>query len=454
MILKSVHVLDYKSITDSEEVRVEADVTCLVGKNESGKTAFLEPLYRLNPVPSGYKTDFEELYDYPRARRARDKARIPTATPIVATFELEDADVAAVEEHWSGVFRSRTVTITKDYSNERAWTLDLNPQGAGAHSAESAATAEPEPGTEEVDDAETTLAQEVGQEAEGGLDVDLETEIVNILEPRLPHFLYFDEYANLPGRVSISYLQATTPEDLDADDRTALSLLRLADVATDEFSEEHYEARRAALEAASSEITSELFEFWSQNRNLRVFFDVDFTGEADEDGREPPFLEIRIDNLRHHVTLNFGERSRGFVWFFSFLAAFSEYRYREKLIILLDEPGLGLHAAAQNDLMRYIEERLAQQHQVIYSTHSPFMVDPTRLDRVRTVEDRDDEGTKVGEDVLGTTPDTLFPLQAALGYELAHTLFVGPDNLVVEGPADFVYLMVLSEHLAARTDVA
>lgn len=148
------------------------------------------------------------------------------------------------------------------------------------------------------------------------------------------------------------------------------------------------------------------------------------------------------------MTLNFSERSRGFVWFFSFLVAFSEYRNRnEKLILLLDEPGLGLHGAAQSDLLRYIDEKLAPEHQVIYSTHSPFMVEPTKLDRVRLVEDVDGEGTKVSDNVLSTSRDTVFPLQAALGYELAQTLFVGPDNIVVEGPADYLYLTVMSEYL-------
>jgi predicted ATP-dependent endonuclease of OLD family len=135
------------------------------------------------------------------------------------------------------------------------------------------------------------------------------------------------------------------------------------------------------------------------------------------------------------------------MWFFSFLAAFSEYRGKGKMILLLDEPGLGLHAAAQGDLLRFIDERLAPEHQVIYTTHSPFMVDATRLQRVRTVEDIDGEGTKISADVLSMSKDTRFPLQAAFGYELAQTLFLGPNNLVVEGPADYLYIQVMSGHL-------
>jgi predicted ATP-dependent endonuclease of OLD family len=133
---------------------------------------------------------------------------------------------------------------------------------------------------------------------------------------------------------------------------------------------------------------------------------------------------------------------------FSFLVAFSEYRDTDKsLIILLDEPGLGLHGSAQSDLLRLIDERLADQHQVIYTTRSPFMINPKVIERVRTVEDVDGRGTKVSRDILTTQPDTVFPLQGALGYELGQTLLVKPDNLIVEGPADIIYLTVISNYL-------
>ena len=99
------------------------------------------------------------------------------------------------------------------------------------------------------------------------------------------------------------------------------------------------------------------------------------------------------------------------------------------------------------DRLRFIDERLAPDHQVIHTTHSPFMVDATRFEKVRTVEDTDGEGTKIGADVLAVGSDTRFPLQAALGYQLSQTLFVAPDNLIVEGPSDIVYLQVLSSHL-------
>jgi hypothetical protein len=85
-------------------------------------------------------------------------------------------------------------------------------------------------------------------------------------------------------------------------------------------------------------------------------------------------VRTRIANRRHKADTSFDDRSKGFVWFFSFLVWFSEVRkqYGENVIILLDEPGLSLHARAQADLLRYFNEQLRPKHQVIYTTHSPL----------------------------------------------------------------------------------
>jgi predicted ATP-dependent endonuclease of OLD family len=157
--------------------------------------------------------------------------------------------------------------------------------------------------------------------------------------------------------------------------------------------------------------------------------------------------------LAGHMT-PLDERSTGFIWFFSFLVWFSEVQkqYGDNLIVLLDEPGLTLHARAQADLLRYVREELLPKYQVVYTTHSPFMIDTGDLLSCRTVEDvtgPDDEveGTKVGDQVLSTDTDTLFPLQAALGYDITQTLFVGKHTLLVEGPSDLLYLKWASDSL-------
>jgi hypothetical protein len=407
MHLNSAIVKKFKSIDDSGVVRFERDVTCLVGRNESGKTAFLEALARLNPLPSD-PLAFEELRDYPRRLQARHRDEIAGTVPVSGSFELDDVDVDDLwGEFGPGVVSSRTVRLDRTYGGRRQLVIEQDEEGR----------------------------------ARGG-----GPELAAFVTARLPRFLYFGHYNVLPGRVSIPRLQTLPPSRLGPGERTARSLLRLAGVDADDFVESAYERRKVALEVAAERIGDEVLRYWSQGPELQVELDVDFRTRGP--GGEPgPFLDIRIRDQRHRVTMNFGERSEGFVWFFSFVAAFSEVRESDPLIVLLDEPGLGLHAAAQADLLRYIGERLAARHQVIYTTHSPFMVDPTAPRRVRAVEDLEGEGTKVRPPAAAAHPDTLVPLRAALAGRVAAEVDLDPGTLLVPGPADLIYLEVMSAYL-------
>lgn len=218
-----------------------------------------------------------------------------------------------------------------------------------------------------------------------------------------------------------------------------------------------YERRKAELEAVSNDLTKQVREYWTANPDLRVEFDVDPQVVRDQYGHESVvrrILDVRVEDRRHDFSNNFSQRSSGFQWFFSFLAAFTEFEETEgDVVVLLDEPGLTLHGKAQADFLRFINERLAPVAQVIYTTHSPFMVETDRIDRVRVVEDRGpDDGTVVSADSMLVSDDTVFPLQAALGYDLAQHLFVGDTNLLVEGPSDYLYLEVFSQHLAGSSE--
>lgn len=150
---------------------------------------------------------------------------------------------------------------------------------------------------------------------------------------------------------------------------------------------------------------------------------------------------------------------------FSFLAWYSDLKQKDSpLILLLDEPGLFLHAKAQEDLLNYFESELKDKHQLIYSTHSPFMVNPKQFDRIRIVQDNSitsdedlpisQDGTKIISDVLEASGDSLFPLQGALGYELSQTLFVGPNSLVVEGVSDLLFIQGISIILELKKRMA
>ena len=100
MLLKSARITEYKSIWDSGEFEV-SDITCLVGKNEAGKTAILEALYKVNPIIPG-DSGFDVTDDYPRAyvsdyeEEVKDEERDP-AKVVEAHFELEEIDRKGAE---------------------------------------------------------------------------------------------------------------------------------------------------------------------------------------------------------------------------------------------------------------------------------------------------------------------------------------------------------------------
>ena len=463
MKLLKARVMNYKSIEDSGWATIN-NVTCLVGKNESGKTAFLQALQKLSPI-EGIIGDFDTL-EYPRKSYAKYR-QIHDENPadvVSAEFELSEDEIAEIESNLGKkTIQSNIIKATKNYKNSVNWELQIDEQIVIDNVITNSELTQDfkeqiteikainelilffENIEDKPDSVEQILSFIKSQFSEG-----LDNHIVNnYLKNFVPRFVYFSDYSTMKGRISIEFLkQKRDAGELNDADRAFISLLSIAGTKLEDFEVQlNYERLKAELEAVSISITDEIFEFWSQNKQLEVEFDISSANPSDL----PPLntgtiLHIRIKNNRHRVTVPFDERSRGFVWFFSFLAYFSQIeRGDSNLILLLDEPGLSLHAKAQNDFLRLIDEKLAPKHQVIYTTHSPFMINPSNFKNVRTVQDVDEKGTIISEDVLRNDRDTVFPLQAALGYELAQTLFIGPNCLLVEGPSDLIYLQILSE---------
>ncbi len=471
MRLVSFHVRDFRNIVDSGLIEVQANTTCLVGKNESGKTALLEALNRLNPAR---EASFNVEEEYPRWKLTRDQksGEAQDAKPIWARFELEDEDFDAISQ-WvgSGVLEDSHLDLWVNYANRRTISVHpderqvvlnliekIDPQAASdfgeveslARLREISVTGP----SQEATESSTTTADQLVKIVDAvdviiGSHDSFESAFIDFVILRVPKFFYFDEYSSLPGRSSLQDL-AGSPTDPGL--QTAQALLRLAGTDVTSLGDPDFNLRKAALEAVSNDLTDQVFEFWKQNRDLKVEVEVDIvvgSGPNVATSSVERFLEIRVEDRRHGFTNNFGQRSSGFQWFFSFLAAFSEFEEKEgRAVILLDEPALTLHGKAQDNFLRLIDVRLAPKHQVLYTTHSPFMVEMGHLERVRIVEDKGSkEGAAVIDFELAKDPDSLFPLQAALGYDIAQSLFIGPDNLVIEGTSDFAYLQVMSDHL-------
>ncbi len=478
MKLTKVRIKMFRNILDSTNVSIQPEVTCLVGKNESGKTAFLEALYSLFPARLNPQFSVPEHYPAWLEKKHRQEGKVlEDVCPVEAEFVLEPADIEVVEKVFhSGVIpESGILRLRKTYNNELCWELDYNEEIAIINLLKGMGL--PNDIRKRLKTSKTfdQLAQMIEEEINPSSDnpkaktefesvsakinellgdMSFENRLWEILKPRIPRFFYFSEYSKLPYSVNINHVLKPSDEGLSESELTARALLRLGGAENEYLLNPDYERRKRELENVSNALTEDTLRYWSQNKKLRVQPEITQKTERRPDGQHTVLdeLKVRIWDDRHSLSLPFDKHSAGFQWFFSFLAAFSEYERRDPpVIILLDEPALGLHAKAQADFLRFIEERLTKRCQVIYTTHSPFMIQPGKLERVRLVEDRGtDEGAVVSSEVFSRDRDTLFPLQGALGYDLVQHLFVAENNIVVEGTSDYAYLKVVSDFLATK----
>jgi energy-coupling factor transporter ATP-binding protein EcfA2 len=492
MKLKQFRIQNYRSITDSGHIHV-GQLTSLLGRNESGKSNLLRALHSLNPS-DGFKA-LSKVKDFPRHRRLEECS---DTTPVVATlWELDDADRTELGKIWARGGTATAVRIGRAYGDRRtvgfdgvsaqefdaaaikskvrkivpavkakaakldeqvrtvleaaadkfdadvapsadalAWANKAKPALAALHQAMATADAE----LTDTQDAHVVELEDLANTIAG--DIEGEKNARQWAIAHMPVFMYLEEYPELNGHQNIAeFLQRKeqnqqTPADVNFEKMCKVAGLRPEELQSLLGRKEH-ETRNQLANRASAVITSEIRRLW-KDRPLKVRFDTD---------AEHINTFVSDPNATFDVEVNLNERSRGFQWFFSFYVTFAadtKGGAAEDAILLLDEPGLYLHAKSQRDLLNHFEADF--KNQILYTTHSPFMVPTHRLDTVRTVSIAEEVGTTVSNDPSGDAR-TLFPLQAALGYDLAQSLFIGPNNLVVEGVTDYWALSSISEYL-------
>ena len=471
MKLTGVTVHKYKSYDQQQSFPIDDDITIIVGKNESGKTAILEAIAKTNYFSDDSDFKFDPTHDYPRKEKKKYDKSGEIGKTISCTYLLEQEEICEIEKYLGcGVISKWEFTITTKYDNSITVThpeVDTNKflEFIGNKynlSSENLNILKTLTSKEEILDAiDGHKSEEDNSEKE-----KLSKALIHIkdnyftdlnwdnwlaaylwqkhLEPIMPKFMYFDEYYELPSEINLETISKSTTQDA----KTAKALLELADVDLDDLkSPDSYEDFKAELEATSSEITQHIFKYWKNNTGLRFQFDIENKINRNYSNTSEKYLKIRIWSDKHHISLPLSNRSKGFNWFFSFIVWFSRIQEDKsnQYILLLDEPGLNLYAAAQADLLNFLDD-LSKEYQIIYTTHSPFMVPHNSLERVRTVYESKD-GTTIKDAIEEKDSDTLFPLQAALGYDIAQNLFINKNNLLVEGVSDLIYLTMMSSIL-------
>ena len=487
MKLTSFRVKDFRSVIDSTPIRVQDARTVLVGRNESGKSSLLRALQSLRP-PSGKLEKWGLARDFPRGRK-RSEFR-EDLVMLETTWDLDPAEQTALARIYPRARGVESVRISRTYAPRRL--VDFEPTVtlaevaapavglAASLGADLAKAAKGLPGADAIDDALTAVTDainstvdspawgvgviqslaplraalngaaigEAGSSSLGTVETvakvvsDEETAraaAVSWIEGRIPVFVYLDDWDFVPGHYNIpQYLARLDPsQPRTEEDPLFDKLLKVAELDAEELHGllgTQHEERKLLTDRAGNVVSSTLEELW-KDREITVQFSVD----ADH-------FDVIVKDKDSNVLVPLDERSRGFRWYFSFFVAFAadtQGGEMDKAILLLDEPGLYLHATAQESLLAFFK---TLPNQIAYTTHSPFMIEASELTSVRTVNLDRKTGTTASADPTGDA-NTLFPLQAALGYNLTQTLFVGSDNVVVEGVTDYWYLAAASEFL-------
>ena len=510
MKLTSFQIKNYKVIDDTGPVKVDPVLTALVGKNESGKTAILKALWKSRNVADA---KFDKLYDFPRDRYPRERTGSQVVTSL--EFALSEPEGAALAELLPTRPTQRPGKITRitryegqsDIASEiifEAWVADsatgrdaVSAIGAiarilvGQEAEDSRATARAgSQSIQGIDEALPVWAERnllalesfsaaviswIGDNPLRQGEIAAERNAFDALlavarqgdptqrarawaEENLPAFIYYDDYGRLDTLIHLpSFLARQSRPDpktrvqaalfewtgLDPNELLALGRPR-GDAETEQQVQRRLEERRALLRAASLSLTGEWTELWTGDEH-RLDFDVD--GD---------YLVLQVSDRHSPLPIPFEERSQGFQWFLSFYLIFlvESRKAHKDAILLLDEPGLHLHPTLQVRLVKFLE-RIADNNQVIYTTHLPFLIDAGHFERVRTVVLSGSAPQKaiVSEDLgMAADPDTLIPLQAALGHSIAQSLFLSRWTVILEGLTDFWLLRALHGCLAALKD--
>jgi len=292
---------------------------------------------------------------------------------------------------------------------------------------------------------------------------------VDLVLNHLPKFVHYSTYGNLDSEIYLPHvIQNLARKDLGAREqakaRTLKVLFEFVKLQPQEILElghdfkepnrqpteqeiaviaEKKKQRSILLQSASTLLTTQFRNWWKQG-------EYRFRFEADGD-----HFRIWVSDDKRPEEIELEGRSTGLQWFFSFYLVFLVERAdaHEGAILLLDEPGLSLHPLAQRDLSQFFDG-LSVDNQLVYTCHSPFLVDADRLDRVRKVYVAADGSSKATADLRAADGDigqrgAAYAVHAALGLSVAESLLLGCAPVVVEGASDQHYLSGIKNILIA-----
>lgn len=413
MKLTKVQIKNFRSITIAD-LPIDPKLTTLVGANEHGKTNLLWAIRLLD-----FKAPIKES-----DKRISKNTETVEETKINFEFEFDDSNRQEIENEYYGDEEEKAQPESESAPNDES-----HEEGNAEQNNES----EEEEAVEIPSSVVLEMTYKDGATnnysiPDENLPENLREEILSYLKSTLEESIfYFDTFKD--------ELEHRIPKDeiVNKSDDITNGLMKLAGLTGKEslIFEDTAIARQARLNG-ERELTKQLKSLWIQGKedNIEVKLSVSNDGNS---------LNVDIEDFNTYGDVS--TRSRGFLFFLSFILKFKEYHAGdlENFIFLIDEPGIFLHPRGQKDLLLYLE-KLSEFNQLIYTTHSPFMINRLNNFRVRVISKDKETGTQI--DVKPYTHNWK-SLRASLGMMLADSFYYADNNLIVEGPSDRLYLLIL-----------
>jgi len=264
-----------------------------------------------------------------------------------------------------------------------------------------------------------------------------------------PVFELFEDFGSLlPNRIDMEDI-ITGNEHVEGY-KAARNFLSLAKLDYSFFQQPSSRILKQKIENLNQSLTRNFHDFWQQsigrNNKIHIQFELDHYNSSYGIKAGKPYLEFWIKDEGERLYPK--QRSRGVRWFLSFYMELkaSATLVDRQMVLLVDEPGVSLHARAQEDVLKVFED-IKDKIQVIYTTHSPHLVEINKLHRVLAVQRDDLDSLRSTTRVLdplslsAASPDTLTPLQSILGNPMAGEGFSSNKvNLIVNDTGSFYLL--------------
>lgn len=459
MKLIKFRIKNYKSVIDSEDCYFSDKFTILAGKNECGKTTILKALssfdenseigsvgevapigtedtskifvtFRLNPE------EIKEIYesakiDKPLPQKNVDIELLKSSdtnkyTIAFSTIQFDDAPV------WVDCLAAiKTVLDSVDLS---ALSIDIDNQDAvqlkaridpivtnGRYTITNPQTGiQQAVGVGEATKSSLISAQQLIDEFINNVP-DEQRFIATFVETLLPYFIMFSSFDDFfPDEIALSELSGN---------EWAKDLQEVSSFRIDKISNAVKQTQTNHQSDVNAEFTDQFNKYWTQE-SIKLEVEKD-------DGKIYFWI---IEGGRKYKP---SQRSQGQKWYLSFyikvIARIAENRPN---VVLIDEPGLYLHAQAQKDLLKVLDDQ-AFDYPVIFSTHSPYLITEKKLGDIRLVE-KTDNRTKILGKVWSKVSDgeTLTPILTAIGLGINDSICDRnkANNVVLEGMEDVFYM--------------